>query len=110
MPHGFFQYGAHDTDQCLSTYEDFLVADREGLEHLNQKIGEILDGTDEVTFDEDFSTDLIGIRVGEFVSETSSRSSASESLLTFGCVGILIVTIGFVVLGIWRICEFIGLL
>lgn len=107
MPKGFFQYGHADTDLSDSTYEDFLVADREGLEHLRTKLDEVLSGADEVTFDPEVTTDLNGIKVASYIGGDSAIDSVWDKIAPIGCLLIFVVGLVLTGLGVWKVWEFL---
>jgi hypothetical protein len=104
---GFFQYGEHDTDLNDSSYEDFLVADRSGLEHLRSKIDEVLEGADEVPFsDERFVTDLNGIRIAARQVKPP-REGKWDGVATVGCYSFALCFAALMILGIWKAVDII---
>jgi hypothetical protein len=108
MSKGFFQYGYYETTLDDSTYEDFLVADRDGLELLKSKIDDVLEGSDEVIFDtEEVVTDLNGIRIAER-KEPPIEPGKKEGLAQVGCACIAIVAVGLVGLGVWKAIELLA--
>ncbi len=106
MHKGFFQYGIGATTLDDPRYEDYLLADREGLRHLKSKIDEVLDGADEVVFDsEEVVTELCGIRVAGRKDKPLAQSENSSVLATVGCIGVALLMSGVVVLGVWKAVE-----
>ncbi|MDB4491476.1 hypothetical protein N9260_00465 [bacterium] len=108
MSDGFFQYGYSETSVDDSAYEDFLVADRDGLGHLKSKIDEILDGADEVTFDsERVVTDFVGIRIAEQDPGAMGRGK-SGALALLGCACLALIPLALIGLGEWKAFELLG--
>lgn len=107
MSEGFVQFGDSETDLNDSSYEDFLVADRQGLEHLKSKIDAVLEDGDELRFSDDrVFTDLEGIKLA---SRTTPQPPASGGMLevvfSLGCVVIVGVVISIFVVGFLTCLE-----
>ncbi len=106
MNKGFFQYGFGAKELNDPRYEEYLLADRNGLQHLRSKIDEVLDGADEVAFDsEEVSTELAGIRIAGCYNPPKIKSSESSVLINFGCIALAIIALGVFILGVWKVVE-----
>jgi hypothetical protein len=103
---GFVQYGVDESVSVDYRYEDYLVADREGLRYLRLKIDEVLEGADEVLFDsEEIYVDLVGIRVAGRKIKDQAGDNTGGGMAGVGCtVGLLLILCVFV-LGIWKVAE-----
>lgn len=106
MNKGFFQYGFGAKELNDPRYQDYLLADRKGLQHLRSKIDEVLDGADEVAFDSaEISTELAGIRIAGCYNPSKITSSESSGFVNFGCMALAIIALGVFILGAWKVVE-----
>lgn len=106
---GFVQYGVDESVSVDQHYEEFLVADREGLKYLRMKIEEVLEGADEVVFDsEEISVDLVGIRVAGRTIKDQAENQTSGRIWAFGCIVGLLLILFILVLGVWKVVELLA--
>ena len=106
---GFVQYGVDESVSVDQHYEEFLVADREGLKYLRMKIEEVLEGADEVVFDsEEISVDLVGIRVAGRTIKDQAENQTSGRIWAFGCIVGLLLILFLLVLGVWKVVELLA--
>jgi len=102
MP-GFFQHGNSDTDLSYD-YESYLVGDREGFMILRDKLGEVINGQDEVTFTDDVDTSILGIRCANQISPRQNHPWI-EKYSPIGCLLALALVILLSILGTWKAAE-----
>lgn len=106
---GFVQYGIDASTSVDYRYEDYLVADRKGLEYLRLKIDEVLEGADEVMFDSnDVYVDLVGIRIADREISTHEKGESSGSLSAVGCIAVILLVLFVFVLGVWKVMELLA--
>ena len=102
----FFQYGNEGTNVDYQ-YEDVLVADKEGLEYLREKIDVVLAGADEVELKhENIYTDFTYVKIASR-SDASDLESVNDWPLLLGCLSFLAALAAVVIAGIIQIITWL---